>query len=590
MLTVPAKIQSLLKDDGILKNFRVHFPNGENADLTNADIVSGSVRFTESVSSKDVLQFGLAESPRIEFECVNVPNIYGMTIECGIEVDTSSLSAADITTIQGNPGDGTLVLSADSDIGYGYYRIPYGVFTVTSCPRSAGAMWKRRVEAYGRDIATTEESEFLHRKLGLTYYVPTIKQNLPNLFAQEANVLPFTTTDSTVSMTSASIGTSSLLNLSWNTSGGADNVHYDLSPHTQNRTYYVYNTVYDNIEDLFRFTCEADTSVIDEIYADMRERHFFDYAPNRSEYFFNLLRCMLEPMIVFGTTDLDYLVEGLPFDNVEDSGYLYTYSNAHDILIVYPYYSLDFDLYKDGVIEKTYHVVPYITNPSLKKYNATDTRLQYMNMEFPNTRDYENGTYQFYRTVDIPSLLEGFAELNAKYIQCDRKNGIRLVGLSKSSPISMDTDEYMEMWWDEYDVSPIGTVDITYKDSNLNAEQEIEYSLGTNGLSVYDMTSNYIFKNMTLKANDVGETLYTYVTELVKTYFKPNVTAIGFTPTDLSALGLPYIEAGDYLEIDDGNGGTVGTYIMSRTLSGVQFLEDDIESKGGEIIGNVRSA
>jgi hypothetical protein len=29
---------------------------------------------------------------------------------------------------------------------------------------------------------------------------------------------------------------------------------------------------------------------------------------------------------------------------------------------------------------------------------------------------------------------------------------------------------------------------------------------------------------------------------------------------------------------------------MSRTLSGVQFLEDDIESKGGEIIGNVRSA
>ena len=299
---------------------------------------------------------------------------------------------------------------------------------------------------------------------------------------------------------------------------------------------------------------------------------------------------MLEPMIVFGTTDLDYLVDGLPFDNVEDSGYLYTYSNAHNILIVYPYYSLDFDLYKDGVLEKTYHVVPYITNPSLKKYNATDTRLQYMNMEFPNTRDYENGTYQFYRTVDIPALLEGFAELNAKYIQCDRKNGIRLVGLSKSSPISMDTDEYMEMWWDEYDVSPIGTVDITYKDSNLNAEQEIEYSLGTNGLSVYDMTSNYIFKNMTLKANDVGETLYTYVTELVKTYFKPNVTAIGFTPTDLSALGLPYLEAGDYLEIDDGNSGTVGTYIMNRTISGEQFLEDEIESQGGEIIGNARSA
>lgn len=590
MLNIPSQIIALCKADSTRKNFRVHFPNGENSDLTNADIVAGTVQFTESVSSKDVLQFGLAEASRIQFECVNVQNIYGMTIECGIEIDTSSLTPADITSIQGNEGDGTLVLESASDIGYGFYRIPYGVFTVTSCPRSAGAMWRRRVEAYGNDIATTDESEFLHRKLGLIYNVSTIKQNLPNLFTQEANVLPFTTTDSTISMTSASIGTSSLANISWNTSGGADNVHYDLSPHTQNRTYYVYNTVYDNIEDLFRFTCEADTSVIDEIYADMRERHFFDYAPNRAEYFFNQLRCMLEPMIVFGTTDLDYLVDGLPFDNVEDSGYLYTYSNAHNILIVYPYYSLDFDLYKDGVIEKTYHVVPYITNPSLKKYNATDTRLKYLNMEFPNTRDYGNGTYQYYKAIDIPSLLEGFAEVNAKFIHNNRKNGIELVGLSKSSPISMDTDEYMNLWWDEYDISPIGAVNITYKDSNLNAEQVIEYSLGTNGLSVYDMTNNYILKNLTLTANDVGESLYTYVTELIKSYFKPNITDIAFTPVQLDALGLPYLEAGDYLEIDDGNNGTVGTYILNHTLSGEQFLQDDITATGGEIIGNVRNA
>ena len=124
MLTVPATIQTLFKTDSVRKNFRVHFPNGENADLTNSDIISGSVRFTESVCSKDVLQFGLAEASRIEFECFNVQNIYGMTIECGIEVDTSSLSAAQISAIQGNPGDGTLVLVGDSDIGYGFYRVP----------------------------------------------------------------------------------------------------------------------------------------------------------------------------------------------------------------------------------------------------------------------------------------------------------------------------------------------------------------------------------------------------------------------------------------------------------------------------------
>ena len=90
MLTVPATIQTLFKTDGIRKNFRVHFPNGENADLTNADIVQESVTFTESVCSQNVFQFGLSERSEIDFECVGVQNIYGMTIECGIEIDTSS--------------------------------------------------------------------------------------------------------------------------------------------------------------------------------------------------------------------------------------------------------------------------------------------------------------------------------------------------------------------------------------------------------------------------------------------------------------------------------------------------------------------
>ena len=64
---------------------------------------------------------------------------------------------------------------------------------------------------------------------------------------------------------------------------------------------------------------------------------------------------------------------------------------------------------------------------------------------------------------------------------------------------------------------------------------------------------------------------------------------IGFTPTEMEGKGLPYIEPGDYLEIDSGDtaGGLpiiVGTYIMQHTVSGLQALKDSIASKGGEII------
>ena len=152
MLTIPDSVKALFKTDGVRKNFRVHFPNGEYSDITNENIVSESVKFTESLCSQSVFKFGLSEASVLEFECVGIGNMYGMTIEAGIEIDTTSLSAAQITAIQAGTWDGTLVLAADSDIGYGYFRVPLGVFRVEKCPRNHGAMTHRQVTAYQIDL------------------------------------------------------------------------------------------------------------------------------------------------------------------------------------------------------------------------------------------------------------------------------------------------------------------------------------------------------------------------------------------------------------------------------------------------------
>lgn len=91
MLNIPQNIQSLIKSDSVYKNFRVKFCGSGKNDLTNSDIVQDSVKFTESLCSRNSFQLGLCESPQIEFETVGVGDISGQTIECSIELDCESI-------------------------------------------------------------------------------------------------------------------------------------------------------------------------------------------------------------------------------------------------------------------------------------------------------------------------------------------------------------------------------------------------------------------------------------------------------------------------------------------------------------------
>lgn len=66
MINVPERIKAIFKQDGIRKNFRVHFPNGEHPDLTNEHIDEESVTMTESLASRG-FEFGMCEASTIEF-------------------------------------------------------------------------------------------------------------------------------------------------------------------------------------------------------------------------------------------------------------------------------------------------------------------------------------------------------------------------------------------------------------------------------------------------------------------------------------------------------------------------------------------
>ena len=147
MISIPEEIKALLKQEQnfISKNLRIHFPNGEHEDITNDNLISESFSFTESICSQDTLKFGLCEASMVEFETIGVGNIKGCEIEVFHEINISGLGEEFIA------GYGTIT----DDVPFPYYRMPYGIFKVDTCPRQSD-MSRRKVTAYTQEFLFEE--------------------------------------------------------------------------------------------------------------------------------------------------------------------------------------------------------------------------------------------------------------------------------------------------------------------------------------------------------------------------------------------------------------------------------------------------
>ena len=566
MLNIPESIKTLFKTDGVFKNFRVHFPNGENADLTNSDIVSESVKFTESICSKEVFQFGLSERSQIEFECVGVQNIYGMTIECAIEICVDSLGASWIADNQPSGTESFLDPQLCTYNGRNMYRVPYGRFIIESCPRSQGAMKHRRVTAYGKDYNSTIQLSGLTRKK-LNYTSQTGNEFALNpyaFYAGERGDL------SGLSYTEAAVShyTSTNTNIRTYIGGVGSTNYYLVIEQIITSTY----TVSEHPSSLYRATCEYDGAGWEWLKAHVPEG--ITIRRLAQEAFVPYLRW-------FAFQGDQYF----PPDPT-DTGIIYPYASN-----IGTQYGMDYTTsikchiedQNNNIIASTRTFTP-CTNISATRYDLTGI-ISSLVISFSPTFE-SDGQYRYFNAIDFAGIYNGFLEINAQFGTLGRDDVFKALNLSKSSPVSVLASDYSSLWWDEYDIAPIGSITATYYDKDISKEQTISYVFG-NGESTYDMTDNYVLKHLSVSASDLtNQTIEEYVKELLDTYFIQSIQDIAFTPVDFEMTGLPYLEAGDYLEIDDADGGTVGTYIMTRTLSGIQMLADSIESKGGEVMGD----
>jgi len=613
MLNIPDTVKALFKRDGVRKNFRVHFPNGELPDITNENIVEESVKFTESLCSQDVLKFGLTESSVINFETVGIGNMYGMTIECGLEIDLSSLSAADIAAIAAGTWDGVYTAVGDSDLGYAYFRVPYGTFRIKSCPRDHQAMTHRKVQAFTLSFADLYSNPFEDFKL-INFYAGNNYR--PNIYLLILSLIGYKepsyiqTEGFTEGASLSTQSSSDSYNFSFTKiGGGTGSVTISVS------SYQGYNR---------SISSSIKTLNMDNLYA----LHFNYLTEENINTMFSDLATALEGL---GTIDLAAsgysswldMAKACLTDNghycflpwfeyhtyyqVSDNTYntrTYKYLFEEENLAIYPlsdpsnfgegrkpnyggygnqectygFFMLPYNISIRQGSSSPFYTNNYVSQrPDVKIYERVDP-VPSIKMTFNSTLQTTFGMstlYSFANCYSKLDLLNGWLEVHAQFGKANRVGSGTIVSLSNSSPVSIIPGEYMELWWDEYDVDEIGTVKFTYFNEN-NEECIVIYTFGT-GSSVYDINDNVILKNM-LGSSESS------IKNILDTYFIPNLSPILFTPIELQMKGLPYLESGDYLEVTAEDGTVVNSFNMNNDLSGIQVLTADITSTSGQII------
>lgn len=596
MVQIDYRIKELVAKYGVRRNFRVIFPNGERADLTSADIIDDTVELSESVCSETVFRFGCIERSMLSFECMNIQNIQGCQIRAGLEIDISSLSASAISYIQDNIergyDDGEIVLETDSDLEYGYYRIPYGLFWVESCPRDQSNRKRRKVTAYSADINKVSPVE----RVRLATYAPgydTFKAYPYQLAAVNAGWL----TPDLFSAWGLRQDTGSNYNYyTWaQFQAAAAAESHTFSVTSNGHTYAVTISGTYSLEDYSERMGGSNTCALGQINlsgwntdaAWEAYRSFFaeNGAPEPTvSAHTRLPRTYLQPHLTYDQDDQYGNYDHAPIYWLPDYGcpfYMQVYRNqalkANSAVRVMWDLTLTFAIDGTTVDSQTFfpaaEVEASVYQISSNSYNfSTQSRLEYK-----ATNKYESGSTTFYSFVGSyasDKVLSPYLELYARHIRVDREGLPQIIRLDNSSPTSISADSIESIFWEDSQISPIGAVEWRRKDP-YGAEPDDTINgtdyVGNDGQSVYKMLNNTYLLSINFAGSPPASD------------FIPWLGQSEFTPFEAVIHDLPWMQPGDAIQLAtaDEDTPTLTSFILTQRISGVKSLRQEITASGG---------
>lgn len=564
MINIPKEIGALLKNGGALKNIRIHFPNGERKDITNANVVQESFSFTESLCSQSQLQFGLCEASVVQFDVYGIENINGYAIEVFHEIDISSLSEEFIAEYG---------MTSD-DVAFPFYRIPYGKFTVDECMRQSD-MKRRRVVAYGEMLQTLKPNKFELAKgevsfeKGGTYTIDLLKYLYSNVPVD--SLLP--------------------------------NVSY-IDARNNAFLQPLFLTQWDNGFNIVVNSYMGGSSAESEMLFRIRYKELisFDDAFEEMETYIKRKNPDLYEIFVFDWNSWlkDFIKNLFWFDDaknytgrrieLDEDQYIYAncVSNAFQIPVSFSLVDSSGTVLKEIILK-----------------NADEVKIEEVIVDAPKlTVSYplKKGKDKLYYIKDIPydymwEYIEAALELCGYFGKIDRYGNFNAISICQRKILypsdnvfpgknvhpnvenaeCIHESEYMSAWYaDEY-TKPYDKVCVTY--TNTDGEEEYmshmlvdteSETYNKDDYQTYSLTDNYLVQNGKFSSEDIEQILLT-VGEAIKD--------VKYMPSDVDLSGRPDLEAGDLVQVSTPEG-TFETVILRRTLTGIQCLTDNFESKG----------
>lgn len=552
MLNIPEEIKQLFRQGSVRKNIRIHFPNGEREDITNSNLISESFSFTESICSQDTLKFGLCEASMVEFETFNIGNIKGCTIEITLDVLN----------------------------GQEWYPIPMGTYVVDSCEKQSN-MTRRSVKAYSKEFTFEKMSALeLGKRRDIAYSHATRKYYdydlfkfiAINYFNGNENFLNKTLLDQT------NVGVPGVDNIlqsgySWKITSYCKS--YIINTEEKLKSLYYINNNYNRNGVINNLKNE-----LDNIVGQWSDLYFTGYYDK--DYYIKDALKYAYPWITDGplfdisiNDDMNYI-------------YMYPYGYNADLEIgntrIYIPYSFEVALNLDGYKKESYSF----------KLNETPEIYLLDTSEWKEFVITEKGDF-VNKHIDFREITEAYIELMGLFGKNGRNGEFDFISLNSAiglypsetlypadnlypagTDILLTKSMYKTAWYDDEYTRLYSKVICTYKDSetqeNTYAEHVIiEVEAGEEDkYHIYDISDNYLIKENTFTEEQITEILSNIAL---------NIEGVRYMPADIDLIGLPYLEAGDVVRVITTDGG-FETIILNRTLSGIQRLNDNYESRG----------
>lgn len=597
MIDVPVRVRDALKSGAYLNNYRVVVlkDNGdEDFTIDNDNLVTESVKIDERMCSTDTLKFGLCEGTNVEFQFFGYPNITNRKIKLYIDVNYR-----------------------DTDKVMQTYSIPLGWYQIKECSRQAetgiikASGYNKLLSDYlDKDVTAQIKSIITAGESGVSGSISIAKAL--SILLENYSIETFTTGSIEASwgyfQYSAPSNNIALLNENGTFTGKylcvisprcyplpeiTDNEYYRITTKGQGILNYYKNNLFSNYLDYYiavadgideggvHYTCKK----VGKVLEDGVKLVTYQGVDLNSEL-----------VTVFGS---EVVLKS------KSASILYQDKRSDVNTISSPNYT---HLY-DGTIDPNEGKLPILVGFSswikettsaayVPTFAETDAARQaFSELPFSALFAFEHVDYSAMEkfrltSSNVSSITNGLTlralqsatfELSAQYGKLDRVsdlfsgvtlNGGRLLPSDTLYPANdlypmsvserADKAMYSKLWADEGNIHKFRNLIVTYKNSSTNQDATITKVVNADGTDDYEMSDNWLLKNLT------------WTQAQVNTYANAMVTAmqnVTWFPFQMWCAGLPYIEAGDEIEISCG-GTTYTTYVLTRNLSGIQDLQD----------------